>query len=581
MSASRPAADTKPVARLDRAGDMRPLRRWLLPAGVGVLALLIGGLIYSRLLLPRGPLGWDESVHALKGLVIAHDLAHGDGLSFLFNSYRQVLYPPIHSWFLALAYLLSGPSMTTAATVTLILFLLGAGLLYLAGGQLRSGVINWAGAVAALLWLTSPDLAGYAVAVMLEVPGLTALCLALLVQLKLLADAPDPREYMLLGAAIALTYLVRTPYGIILFLTVAIFLVLEVRGRLWLLWNRRVFYLLLPLALVLAVWFAYPPKIAATWGWLVNYPDGVDDPYSAEGWLFYPLALVRIAGSPWLFALYLAAIVYALVERRKGALFLVTLVLVQTIIGEFHQNKQARYMFPVLPAWFLLAGSLLMGLGQRLAARRPTAARWGMALVALLLVAQCALLVRGTLDATFANPPDGITAYVAETVEAVQANGQRTLVIGSMDMSYPSPPLLDWRLMVEHGLLAAPQAGSAAQIEEGRRLAALAARLPLPSSLAASLERVVTAYDRPAALRTLYLGLPIRASYSDPAQAPVFVGDLVQAQTIDQVVVVSAPRPDARFPLSLLAPALEAAGLRHVEGETFADVGIQVDVFRR
>jgi 4-amino-4-deoxy-L-arabinose transferase-like glycosyltransferase len=415
---------------------------------------------------------------------------------------------------------------------------------------------------------------------MLEIPGLTALSLAILVYLKLLAGDPDPREYMLLGAAITLTYLVRTPYGIILLIAVAVNLVLEVRGRVWRLWNARTFYLLLPLVLVLAVWFAYPPKLASTWSWLVNYPDGVDEPYGAEGWLFYPLALVRIVGSPWLFALYLAGMVYALVERRQkpgGAIFLVLLVLVQVLIGEFHQNKQARYMFPVLPAWFLLAGNLLMGLGQRLAARRPQTARWAGVVVALLLVVQGGVLLRDALATNRPTPPDGVSAYVAQ----VAGQAQQTLVIGSMDMTYPSPPLLDWRLTTEQGLLAAPWAGSAVQIEEGRKLAGLAAALPLPAGVADALQQAMVGYDQPAALRTLYLGLPIRASYSEPAQAPGFVADLLERQGIDQVVVITASRPGVRYPLETLAPGLAAAGLERVDGAAFPDVAMQVDVFRR
>lgn len=555
--------------------------RHLLSLGVLGLLILVGALIYTQLLPHRGPLRWDEAVHAFKGVVIAHDLATLDGPAFLFDSYRQVLYPPLHSWLVAAAYLAAGPSVTTAITVTLALFLIGGGVLYLAGGQVRPQAINWAGAAAALLWLTSPALVEYSVQTMLEVPGLVALAVAMLVFLKLLSepDAP-PREYMLLAAAIALTYFVRTPYGIILILAVGITLLVETRGRIDRLWRARTFYLLLPLALVFAIWFAYPAKLGSTWSWLVNYPDGVDDPYSAEGWLYYPLALVRIAGSPWLSALYVAGMVYALAERRPGPRFLVILALVQVIIGEFHQNKQARYLFPVLPAWYLLAGNLLAGAGAWLAARRPNTARWAGSLLALLLIGQSALLLNGALHKTRPPRPDPLGDYVIQTLQ-MQGPAARTLVVGSMEMSHPTPPFLDWRLVAEQPLMAAPAAGSAAQIDEGRKLAGLLARLSLPERLTAALRRVLTGYDQPQRVRTLYLGLPRRASYSQGARpAAAFVQELIRTQQIDQVILITATRPQARYPRDLLAPGLEAAGWQRVAGASFDALAMQVEVFR-
>jgi hypothetical protein len=492
-----------------------------------------------------------------------------------------VLYPPLHSWLVAAAYLAAGPSVATATTVTLALFLIGGGVLYLAGGQVRPQTLNWAGAAAALLWLTSPALIEYSVQTMLEVPGLVALAVAILVFLKLLAEADaPPRETMLLAAAIALTYFVRTPYGIILILAVGITLLVEARGRIGHLWTARTAYLLLPLALVFAIWFAYPAKLASTWTWLVNYPDGVDDPYGAGGWLYYPLALVRIAGSPWLFALYLAGMVYALVERRPGPRFLVILVLAQVIIGEFHQNKQSRYLFPVLPAWYLLAGNLLAGAGAWLAARRPIAARWAGGILALLLIGQSALLLTGALQKTRPARLDPLGDYVIQRLQA-QGPNARTLVIGSMEMGYPTPPFLDWRLVAEQRIMAAPAAGSAAQIEEGRKLAGLVDRLPLPDGAASALRRVLTGYDQPQRVRTLYLGLPIRASYSQGARpAATFIDSLIRTQGLDHLVLITSTRPQARYPRDLFIPSLEAAGWQRVDGETFDTVGLQVDTYR-
>src|SRR5690606_431702 len=111
-----------------------------------------------------------------------------DWLSFALNSYRQVRYPPLHSWILAVVFLLRGANISSVALVSLGFYALGAGLIYLAGGQLSRGRINVVGAVAALLWLATPTVIDYSIQGMLEMPGLAALCLVILIFLKLLAD---------------------------------------------------------------------------------------------------------------------------------------------------------------------------------------------------------------------------------------------------------------------------------------------------------------------------------------------------------------------------------------------------------
>src|SRR5689334_9994264 len=78
---------------------------------VSVLAAVVFWLIYSKLLLIRGPFISDEGVHALKGVQFADDFQRGDWLGLLLDSYRQVLYPPLHSWLIAIAYLVNGPSV--------------------------------------------------------------------------------------------------------------------------------------------------------------------------------------------------------------------------------------------------------------------------------------------------------------------------------------------------------------------------------------------------------------------------------------------------------------------------------------
>ncbi len=547
--------------------------------------------IAAQLIPTRPELHWDEATHSLKASVIAYDLAHGDWLSFALNSYRQVRYPPLHSWILAVVFLLRGTNIASVALVSLGFYALGAGLLYLAGGQLSRRRYNLVGAVAALLWLVTPTVVDYSIQGMLEMPGLVALCLVILVFLKLLADdqvvesppadvrAPAPREYMLLGVAIAITYFLRVPYGIIPFLAICLTLLMRARFRPLRLWRPEIFYLLLPLFVIFGIWFAYIPKFTATLDFLVNYADGVD-PYTTAGILFYPRTLVAIAGTPWLFALYMAGLVLALARWRPfgprlGAAFLGLMILVQLGIGLGHLNKQARYMLPVLPAYFLLAGYLFDMTWQWARGRglRVAQAVWGVALAAVLV--QAGLFAAEALQPGRGVRPDAVTPYVAEWIDAAPA----TLVIGSMEMTYPSPPLLDWNLG-RSGYLAMPQSGAAAQVDEGRKLAELARRLPLPESLQAQLVQTFTGYDQPAALHTLYVGLPDRASYSQGWRGyQTFVQEFLDAQAVSQVIVISRTR-EGRYPRARLEEPLHSEGWLQVEEQTFGGVNMVVSVFR-
>jgi 4-amino-4-deoxy-L-arabinose transferase-like glycosyltransferase len=552
---------------------------------LGVLAAIVGLCAWIGLtVIPtRGPFRWDEATHALKGLVMAHDLRQGDWLGIAYNSYRQVLYPPLHSWLLAVAFNLGGASAATVSWLSVALFGLGAWFTYLAGRALTPQSAALTGALAAGFWLTSPALGEYATQGMLEIPGLAVMMLGVWVLLRLLAagESASPRRWAWLGAAIAATYLMRVPFGIILGLAVVVTLLPRWARLGWARARREAFWLALPLVVFGVVWFAYLPKLPSTVQWLINYPDGVDDPYSVEGWLFYPLALARISGAPWLFALWMLALAWALVGGVRGRSwavgFLVALIAIQFGIGMLHQNKQARYLFPLLPAFYLLTGYAL-ATGWTWLRGRGAGGRAVGGVALLLLLAQGGLLLRATATPGPGPRPDPVTAAVVDAL----TDAPPTLLVGSMEMTYPGAPLLDWRLAAEMGQLSPEQAGAAAQIEEGRRLAGMVARLPLPAGLADAIAATLTAYDRPAPLRTLYVGLPLRAGYSQgPQPYARFLAAQVEAGDIGQVILVERVGGRPQYPRDYLAAPLLAAGWTLTAETRFDEARMVVSAWRR
>ncbi len=543
---------------------MRRLSLLLLLLLVG----LIGWQLYVNHLLLRGAFGWDEAAHALKGALIADDLQQGDWLAFLYDSYRQVLWPPLHSWFLAVAFLLFGPSTVSAGAVSLVAFLLTALILYAIALHLDTRAGPLIGLLAAIFWLSALPLIQFATLAMLELPGLFALSIGILVHFQVNQADQPPQRQIWLALAIAFIYFLRTHYGVLFAIVVAIEWLMASGLRPTRLFMQRTLYLVLPLLLVFGLWFAYPPKLTATWTWLINIPDGVAEPYSAEGWLFYPRAFVRLAVSPWLFALFLVTYLAAWRNwRDRRARLLLLLVLVQFALGMFHQNKQDRYLFPLLPPLYLLAAS---GLVRWQAAWRLPPSHLSIGMAKLLnigfLRAQVPRLVM--LGATFvaitvlpnalqplpaAPPADPLLA----TLVAQVSKSENTLLLGTTDVLYPHPPLIDWELLTHQQLITAPHAGSALQLEEATKLAALTTKLPLPAQLR---ERLLALFQRyaGAGARTLFLGLPQRAVYSQEAEAfYALLAQQVNDQHIDRVIVITSLADRARYPLAWIEPGLQ------------------------
>lgn len=128
----------------------------MVPAGVLLAGCVSAWVVYSRLVLPSGALSWDESAHALYGLLIAHDIETRDWVSLLYDTYRQVFWPPLHSWLTAAVFLAGGVSDAHARLGSVFAYALLPLILYLAGERL-SGPRGWiAGVVAAGLAMPSP-----------------------------------------------------------------------------------------------------------------------------------------------------------------------------------------------------------------------------------------------------------------------------------------------------------------------------------------------------------------------------------------------------------------------------------------
>lgn len=551
------------------------------PIAVMCTAVFAGWLIYTQLLVGRGPFYWDESLHAMQGVLFAHSIEQGNWLAFLFDSYRQVLYPPLYAWLIGLSFLVMGHSIQTACLVSLVGFVLTVPVLYASTYYLREDNQAIAGGIASILFLGAPILISFTTQVMTEIIGLFFLSVTILIYLKIVHDNSSSYKYTLLGLAVAFTYFARIQYGVLVFIAIVFAMILEA----WLdhrsLFHLRMFYFLLPLLFIFGFWFAYPAKFFSTLGWLINTPN-VSDPYSLSGWLFYPQATVRLAGSLWMFILYFSVISICVVRfgRERRVRFLLVIVGIQIILGIFHHNRQDRYLLPILPSIFLLTGFVVAEAHRYRSSLGSTPLRllavWGLPLFIILHSS-------GLFLSMLREPPIASTRNLkaaAQIAQIVQETST-SLVIATRAINEPSPPLLDWYLIVNKGVLEAPQAGSVTQIEEERRLSKLIEDLPLSDALAEKLSLMFRA-DTPGKTRTIYLGLPERASYSQSSQAfDMFFQKTFRGSTSFQgVIVITVSGDCGQYCLDYITPAIEKSGLQHIETIPIEDSKLLLDLYK-
>jgi 4-amino-4-deoxy-L-arabinose transferase-like glycosyltransferase len=527
----------------------------------------------NLVLLHRPPF-WDEAAHALKGALIAHDLREGDLLGFLFDSYRQVYWPPLHSSLVAIAFLLTGPSLEAARAVSVVAFVLLAPTLFLVGRTVdpRHGVL--AGSVAAALSLTSPGLIALAAKGMLELPGLLVLSLTMLIYCWLERHPRAPLgAHALLGVCTVVTYLIKSNYGVLLVIGIALTKLIAVGFRPHRLLTRPNLYAVLPLVIFCAIWFAYPPKVVATWNALVNRPYGGVAAWGLAGLLFYPRVLIDLSGSWWMSIILWSCVALAWrTRRRPGIVFLAVLALTLFIIGEFHHTKMDRHIMPMFPPMFVLTGVAGAELWAWLGARGS-----GGRTAVVLSLAGVAILHATTLGSRDWAPAEAregldVMAYVSESAR----EGTPTLILGTRG-AWPEPPVVDWNLFSE-GLLPVTAAGTAMDPRQERRLAIAIVDARLPKSLRTRAKRLLDRYDSPSMTRSLY---PADRLPESQAEFEATLKATLANNPPRTIIAMVGTSDTTLHTVSFIAPGLISAGFRQSSLREFPRAGTRVYVYNR
>jgi hypothetical protein len=156
------------------------------------------------------------------------------------------------------------------------------------------------------------------------------------------------------------------------------------------------------------------------------------------------------------------------------------------------------------------------------------------------------------------------------------------LCLGTWDAREPSPPLLDWQLCTEKGILPITHSGVALHPEEDRQYWGLVQNLSLPVPLKRELHRVLTRAEQPAKTRSIYVGLPAYASYSKSAEnLAVFLRSIDATNPFDCIIVIEVLKTDVRYPLDFVDGGLRAIGLEQTSTESFVGNNLQLHLYRR
>jgi hypothetical protein len=374
-----------------------PRRDWALVAGV--FAVLLGVAIVW-LSIDRHPPEWDHANHLEHAVNCARDFTAGDPWATLGHS---SFYPPLVPCAAALVFPW-WPSDVAFGEVVMLGFL-GGGMAatYLLARQFAGGS---GGVVAATLFATAPFTVNQVLRFQLEVPLAAMVGLFLVALLK--TDGFTHFGWVIVtGVLFGLGMLTKPPFCV--YVGPACLLVLAgVRGRAaW----RHASLSGIAATIVALPW--YGPRLFGLPQQLQNrsfkqaMEAGFPEPLSASSLLYYPLNFPRAFG---VIAVLLLVLGLPVVIRRRAWFILAGLAPFLVFLAL--QNKQVRYLLPLLPMAAVTAGVAYAALPRPL--RRVSA-------LALALVA--ALQVSST---AFARP-----AHVS---------------VAGLPLTDPAPPLgADWQ----------------------------------------------------------------------------------------------------------------------------------------
>ena len=328
------------------SGRAGPWREWTVVTGAFLFLALVAA---AWLLVDTRPSEWDHANHLERVVRCAKDLAAHDLAAIL---ERSGFYPPLVPCTAALLYRVVPSDVATAQSAVLAFLGLGMAAVYGLGRRVAGGT---AGTVAAVLFGTAPFVLFSSVRFQLDLP-LAAMVASALTVLARTEGFQERRWSVAAGLLLGLGMLTKPPFAVYVLPALAVVAV-RIRTR------RALANLALALLLGAALsvpWYGprllgMPQQISAR-SFKQAAESGYPSALSAESLLIYPRSFITAFGVAAV-ALFLVGLVVAL-RRRQG--FVLLSALAPFAVFEVIQNKNLRYILPLLPIAAVTAG---MGFG--------------------------------------------------------------------------------------------------------------------------------------------------------------------------------------------------------------------------
>jgi len=334
------------------------------------IALATTFFSYFYLLKPQSSFYWDEAHHSLNGISISLSIENGDLSAFFQNTNRQVYWPFLHSWWLAIFFLIAGPSYESARFSSLIMFFILNLLLYFLGTRIDKIRGIGIGILSVLLLIASPLMLFLFTAAMVE--PLACVLTGFFILFFWRGEARHSRrDYLLSGIFLALLYLSKYIYsffigvGLVVYIISLFFFpgkdengkISTKKGYYW--WIAAGFF---P---IYFTWIIQPPH----WAKIKIVLDRV---LETGGWnplqlglgdrLFYYIrSLFLMYSFSWAIGLiFLATLIWSFFHLKKLKVrFLLFIFLADFIPMTLGGNKQDRFIATLFPALILLSADFL------------------------------------------------------------------------------------------------------------------------------------------------------------------------------------------------------------------------------
>lgn len=436
-----------------------------------LISVFVGREVYARLILSAPPLNFDEAAHSLPGYYILRDVLRLDLRAFWGDTHIQTLWPPGFSYLQAPFLFLLGLTDEAARFFAFIALTLAALMSVAVIHAIQPRYAPLAGLISGLIALSAPGWLALGGLALQETPVALVAFVVFWCYLRALRTQ-HARWYVITG--VAWFFLFLTKYNYAAFALAAIALVdlaervrralTEREGTLL----RRLFSarnfatfiaLALPVLLGLAFWFFGGTDIVPTqvkwrdFSFFVSNEDSGYPFWSEQNLLFYVRAAANwLMPHPLLALAALLGAVWAVARiRHPGVALLALFFAIGFTLATIHQLKSDRYVAPVFPALWALAGlgaaDMLALLTRHLTAQRARMAAIAVVVGVLLVTAISWVSWFPRLQPVwYGDVADGLRE-ASHKIVAWQQPRRPVLIIGTFGEL--SPPLFEWRLRTQ------------------------------------------------------------------------------------------------------------------------------------